>query len=351
MPARPKQHQDFIDWMKAVGMVLIVVGHVVGSPDALFNAVSEPVYSKQLGVAFFVFVAGWGLAHSRRPKWEEAYHRLFAIFLYGGACAVVLSVIYLFTKGDINESNYLPFIAGINVFFNYFPANPTTWYIGMYLHLILLWALFKPTNVRLLHVAVIAVAEVAVRAAIFDAGRNFTAYMLVTNWMTVFALGQYLSRFTDRHSLLNGLGLLAIWLIVLAAWYLLPLPVELNDGFPTQLPKAGGPAFILVSALVTAVYAGNTLFAFAVFRNFQSNVVVRFVARNTLLIFILHMPLIYGLVPVLYPLFDEVWMKKLSMALAVILIPGLINELVDRILPVSALRDWLWRQLRLVAPA
>ena len=133
------QRQDFIDWLKASGMLLILIGHLVGAPDALFNAVSVPVYSKQLGVAFFVFAAGWSLANDQRPALRAAFNRAFPIYLYGLLCALALSAIYWFSKGTINKSNYLPLMGGINVFFNFFPANPTTWYIGMYLHLLLFW--------------------------------------------------------------------------------------------------------------------------------------------------------------------------------------------------------------------
>jgi fucose 4-O-acetylase-like acetyltransferase len=131
-------HQNFIDWLKATGMILIVIGHTVGSPDALFNSVSAPIYSKQLGVAFFVFVAGWGLGNHHRPRFEEAFKRLFPILFYGGVCALLMSAITWIDIHDLAESNYLPLALGVNVFLNYFPANPTTWYIGMYLHLVLL---------------------------------------------------------------------------------------------------------------------------------------------------------------------------------------------------------------------
>ncbi len=49
----------FIDWLKCLGMLMIVYGHASAGTD-LFA--TDPVHSKQLGVAFFVFATAVGLA-------------------------------------------------------------------------------------------------------------------------------------------------------------------------------------------------------------------------------------------------------------------------------------------------
>ena len=82
--------QHFIEWMKAVGMTFIVIGHIFGGTDVLFNSVSAPIYTKQLGVAFFVFIAGWGMARTLKPRILCAYQRLFPILFYGGVCALLM---------------------------------------------------------------------------------------------------------------------------------------------------------------------------------------------------------------------------------------------------------------------
>ncbi len=195
--ARSSEHQTFIDWMKAVGMLLILIGHVEGDPAVLFNAVASPVYTKQLGVAFFVFVAGWSLAQSQRPRGEEAWRRLFQILLFGVACAVLMSAIKWWTIGELNLSNFSPFVLGVNVFFNHFPANPTTWYIGMYLQLILLWWWFMPNRASLKLLLVAFVLECVIRAGWLALDRSFTAYMMPRNWISVFLLGSLLSELSD----------------------------------------------------------------------------------------------------------------------------------------------------------
>ena len=84
---------------------------------------------------------GWGLANETRPHWQVVYNRLFPMYFWGMVIAVFLSVVFLITQGHPAITNYLPFFAGINVLTNFFPSNPTTWYIGTYLHILLLWAL------------------------------------------------------------------------------------------------------------------------------------------------------------------------------------------------------------------
>ena len=107
MPANIK-HQNFIDLMKAVGMLLIIFGHIIGDPSNLYNQLTLPVHTKQIGVAFFVFITGWGLANNTKPPLRTIYNRVFPFYFYGILFAVFLSILFTFTKGDTNPSNYLP---------------------------------------------------------------------------------------------------------------------------------------------------------------------------------------------------------------------------------------------------
>src|SRR4051812_30253172 len=111
----------FIDWMKCFGMTLIVLGHVAG---AYINHLTPPFYPKQLGVAFFLFVAAFSVARDRRPWSEVLFRRLFEVCLFGLAFALLMSAIVFARQADLNESNYLPFLLGANVLLDNFPANP-----------------------------------------------------------------------------------------------------------------------------------------------------------------------------------------------------------------------------------
>ena len=75
----------------------------------------------------------------RRPWSEVLPRRLFEVYLYGISFALLMSAIDWVRISNLDESNYLPFLFGINIALNAFPANPTTWYIGTYIHLLVIW--------------------------------------------------------------------------------------------------------------------------------------------------------------------------------------------------------------------
>ena len=176
----------FIDWMKCLGMALIVYGHVGAQWVA---PLTPPFNLKQLGVAFFLFVSGYSLARERRHWSEVLPRRLFEVYLYGISLALLMSMIDYVRSSNLDESNYLPFLFGINVAFNFFPANPTTWYIGTYVQMLVLWALaLRSLRPRPWMLIPVALAEILIRALLMDIV-GFTAYMLLTNWATVFLLG------------------------------------------------------------------------------------------------------------------------------------------------------------------
>jgi fucose 4-O-acetylase-like acetyltransferase len=339
----PGNRQAFIDWMKAVGMVLIVIGHVAGDPDWVFNAVSAPVYSKQLGVAFFVFIAGWSLAHNRRPRAETAYRRLFEILLFGLLCALLMSLVTWMARQDLAESNYLPLALGCNVFLNHFPANPTTWYIGMYLHLVLLWWWLMPRRLGAAMALALLLTEVAVRGLFIDLGRSFTAYMLVTNWLGVFLAGYLLANNGDDRRPGWGAAILLVWLGLLLGWRAISSTLGLDGSFPTRRADSLSPW--IISAMVSGIYLANSLFAFHVFRRMPAPAIVRFIARHTLLIFILHMPLIYGLSGYVYALFEPIWLRKLAMVIVVFAVLGPLSSLIHTVLPTQRLQLRLWQLL------
>src|SRR5207249_1275004 len=104
-------------------------------------AALPPIYSKQLGVAFFLFASGYSPTAETREPWRVAFNRLFEIFLFGVPFAVLVSVLSFASGHSLQLSNYLPFLAGANVLVDNFPANPTTWYLGTYTQIVLLWTI------------------------------------------------------------------------------------------------------------------------------------------------------------------------------------------------------------------
>jgi len=103
---------------------------------------------------------------------------------------LTITVIGMLSGTGLEPSNYLPFAAGANVVFNNFPANPTTWYLGTYIHALLLWALVfsrRPAGPALIGVALLI--EIPARIAIQQTAGPYVAYMMLTNWLTVFVAG------------------------------------------------------------------------------------------------------------------------------------------------------------------
>src|SRR6186997_858843 len=93
VPARP---YPFVDWMKALGMSVIVYGHVA---HATTVPLTPPIYLKQFGVAFFLFASGFTLARERRGAGETVFNRLFQVYLFGLSLAFLLTIVNLVTGG------------------------------------------------------------------------------------------------------------------------------------------------------------------------------------------------------------------------------------------------------------
>ncbi len=340
------ERQSFIDWMKTFGMLLIVTGHVIGDPFNVFNRITQPLYTKQLGVSFFIFIIGWGLANEARTGARVLFNRVFPVYFYGLLCAVFLSGIFYFLKGDINESNYLPFIFGLNVFFNHFPANSTTWYIGTYLHILLFWFFFmRSREIKKRHLVFSFLCENMVRCLLISWNKEMIAYMLLPNWLTVFLLGSYLHK--KRDAVLNSkvFVLISIWVAIVLFWSSSFNLLSFDRSFPFREPSWEQQiiALPLRSFMISCLYLANTLLVFEVFRRLPSFRVVSFFARNTLIIFIIHIPIIFELSGYFYETFGFLGELK-RLALIVVLFVGLalFSEWVQTIINLKLLREKAW---------
>ena len=330
--------------MKAVGMFFIVFGHVVGQP---FNQFTQPIYPKQLGVAFFVFITAWSLANDTRPRFRILYNRLFSVYFFGLVFALFLSFLYLFVKNDTNPSNYLPFFLGANVFFNNFPANPTTWYIGTYLHLLLFWAFFlRGKKIRKRHLFYSLAGEILLRSLMIISGKGFVAYMLLPNWCTVFLLGLFWAQKQDEGNSTKLLFLIPAWLGLFAMWAFISNRIGFDTSFPFRSISNAFPfAIVTQSMLISLAYCAHTTLFFAIARCLPSSRIVSFFSRNTLIIFIAHMPVIYELSPSLYSLFSSTFLKKAALILLLYVGLALVSEGIGKVLNTRTLRDKVWNAL------
>ena len=336
---------DFIDWLKAVGMFLIVFGHYFGEP---FNQFTQPIYFKQLGVAFFVFVMGWGLARETRPHWQVVYNRLFPMYFWGMVITVFLSTVFFIIEGRMSLSNYFPFVAGLNVFADSFPANPTSWFIGTYLHILLLWGvLLRRLQITKSILIMVLIGELVIRAFWIDLDRLFTGYMLISNWITVFLLGMYMFQQKDNHNNIKAVIVLLAWTLLLFAWASLFNQFNLTNSFPFKELLNWGALqnSFAISGAVSFVYIANTLLAVRFFSHIPANRVVRFFSRNTIVIFIGHMPFYAIAEPLARVFVKEGWGTRAMNVLIMYVGLALVSELLHKVVDINKLKTKL--QIRL----
>jgi peptidoglycan/LPS O-acetylase OafA/YrhL len=296
---RARNPYPFLDWMKAIGIAVIVYGHVA---HATTVTLTPPVYLKQFGVALFVCATGFTLAASTRPTRVVILSRLFPVYLYGCLLAALLTIVGASIGSGAAFSNALPFLGGLNVVLDHFPANPSTWYVGTYLHLLLLWAwVLRPMHIGWPTIVAGLGVEVAVRAVLLAFVGPYVAYMAFTSWITVFLLGMRYGARTETapaSSPLPFIVLLVLGIILWtnAAWVLGPMPT-----FPF-MTLAGWELLsgsVMVSLAASSLYLLVTLAVFQATRRMAAPAIVRFAARNSLIVFLAHMPIYFALQPLL----------------------------------------------------
>ena len=220
----------FVDWLKTIGLALIVYGHVAMRTSPLLV---PPVYQKQLGVAFFVFAMGFTLARERRPHWRVVYNRAFEVWMMGLLFALLMSAIGLTFWGDANESNFLPLSAITTFYMNDFPGNPTTWYIGTYIHLLLVWALvLRRARITPAGLLTLAAFEIAVRAVLIAVMGRVSANMFLGNWITLLALGMWMGQEGRSTALMSRWSAISVLLTLAVGWPLCGATNPVAPGVP-----------------------------------------------------------------------------------------------------------------------
>lgn len=289
---------DALDWLKASGICLIVYGHVAHATTVSWV---PPIYVKQFGVAFFLFATGFALARERRAPIAALTTRLTPVYLFGLATAVSITLIGMLFGTGLEPSNYLPFMAGANVVFNNFPANPTTWYLGTYIHVLLLWAVvFSRRAPAPAMIGVALAIEIPARIVLQQSAGPYVAYMLITNWLAVFVAGLVIGARPPRPVTKYRPAYLVALGMFLAAVSLTVGAMNPEPAFPFMQLGVGSPRDLaMFSMLVSGLYLSTTLLTFEALEHTAAPAAVRFLARNSLIIVLVHMPLFMALNPVL----------------------------------------------------
>ncbi len=342
------RYLPFVDTMKAAGMALIVYGHVAAGTWA---HATPPVYGKQIGVAFFVFLTGFTLSRERRSSARTVYNRYFEILFFGVVAAVVMSAIGVWLWGDPNESNYMPLVLGSNVLMNDFPPNPTTWYIGTYLHILVLWVAIRRVELAPWMIAAGWLLELGLRATLMQTQGLFVAYMFLPNWLTVFLIGMLFGRHEiglrpahgrDEESRPRAAAMVAL-LGVVVGWPLLASLVNWELTFPFMTIAGVNPvaSALLVSLGVSFVYLAYTLTTYYVALGIPAFAVTQFIARNTIVVFIAHMPVYYALEYFLVPLVPNYGIRVTIEFLVCLPVLAVFSEYLRRLIRPDILRQQL----------
>jgi hypothetical protein len=348
--------QPWIDWLKVAGMQLILFGHTGG--ESMLPRFFSPINAKQLGVAFFIFATAFTLTHEKRRGVRVVFERFFEVAYLGIFLCMVLSLIHWYTRGDLLESNYLPYIFGLNVYWeNAFPANPSTWYVGMYFHLLCLWAVLLrwiPLNWVTLLIAL--GTEIFVRAGWLGLQRDYNAYMSVTNWISVFLMG----RLAGEHaSILDTAAPTstaasqwgppkASWPIaVLAATMLLgnhaivqSLGITHSNPFGRIPTKSQLISALVTSTHITFLYLAFTAIVVCLLARAPENRSIRFLASNTLWVFLCHMPVRDWLTPYYYSLIPG-WPRQIFNFFLFFVALAYTSKLVRWLLQVGRMKEWV----------
>lgn len=336
---------DFVDWMKALAMLLIVFGHFFGDP---YNQLTQPVYPKQLGVVAFVFIMGWGLGKANHARWHVAFKRIFPMFFWGGVVAIIISVVSLIAVNDLRLSNYMPFVFGLNVGFNFFPNNPTSWFIGTYLHLVLLWAaVFYRIKITFSILCASLLFEIGLRALLIHVNQVFVAYMLFPNWLTIFLLGIYFKDIKDSPRDSSVFPYVIGWITFTGLWALLLNSIEVGRRFPFQHINIASDLIstCIESIFVSILYMAHCYFFVTVFSRIKANNIVRFFSRNTIIVFIGHMPFYAVAAPIASIFVASGWGKRLIIVLLMYGVLSLISEWLTKVVDIGKLQNRLWQKL------
>jgi hypothetical protein len=183
---------------------------------------------------------------------------------------------------------------------------------------------------------------------------EFVAYMLFPNWMTVFLLGTWfgqrdiwtISALTGTSSHRFGLVFYSLLLAAFAVgWTFAVQPHMLDYSFPfMRLSSLGTPLDAIVTAAAASiVYVCYTLLVFEVVRRIAAPAAVRFIARNTLIVFIAHMPVFYAVDNELkgFPYFERALIQMLVCLVGL----AVVSEIVRRVVRPTVARNWLAARL------
>lgn len=269
-------NRKWIDNLKIIGIFIIVLGHY----GFYIKGFIKPDVFAKFGVGSFFLILGYNLYRSSKTGLELIFSRLFKLFFVGLLAAILQSSLQFYKDGNIVESNYLPFILGINTFFlnASVPGNPVLWFIGAYFDFVLVSSLIiKRLKANTSLIILSFFIEVLVR---LSGDVLYDTYTFFLSWLTVFSIGMFIAQ--NENSIIavfnlhkKGLFLLIVIITPMFLW-------------------AFNHAHTLKGIIDGIGYIIFTLILFIISNLVQfTGKIFNCIAKNTLIIFLFHCLFLY----------------------------------------------------------
>ena len=129
----------------------------------------------------------------------------------------------------------------------------------------------------------------------------------------------------------------------MVGWWWLVETLAISKSNPFGRVVVGGIATtsLTTSFAVTLLYSAYTLLVIGMVFGFPNSRIVAFLSRNTLLVFLAHMPVRDWLTPIYYPWIPYGWWRQVANFLVLFVGIALVSETLRRSLRVARLRDWV----------
>lgn len=313
-------YRDWIDVLKFFSILLVVIGH----SGLDLKEYLRPTSLEALGVGPFFLILGYNLSRSKRCKRDILIFRLFDLYFWGILAAILQATLNWYIRGNFSESNFLPFMLGINSFFpdHAVPGNPVLWFVGAYTHFVLLFVLVKrmPRITRIMLLTAMCL-EIVIRC---QDGVIYRSYTLFLNWISLFGLGVFISNDeTYVISLIKRHYPLLFCAIVIL---IVPILFVMN-----KMPG-------VVSEGVRNLFVTSVLFIFST--GVRNNRYIQLIASNSLFIFLFHHILLH------YIPWGIPWFLIIPMGISITFLFAAVSQIIMNLSFVDELRRRLLRVLQ-----
>ena len=124
--------------------------------------------------------------------------------------------------------------------------------------------------------------------------------------------------------------------------------INIENNFPFRIITSSNRmlSLLVTSTVISGLYTTITLLTFRITMGLWDLVFIRFLARNTLFVFIIHMPLVYLLTPIYYPLVPSLILRIPISLTLFFLIPAVISEILFKWIDLKHMRNILFQKVQ-----